>query len=442
MFASRLGLLVLLGMSALLGASAVVHPVAPAALVVAAWIGLAGLSSAFFALLGFLVVLYTRPAEFLPALAPLKLAKVGALASLGLFGINQALLRDLRIRRLPLNRWMAVFVFGVLISAALGAGRAYSMTIFQDVFVKILILYVLITNLVDTPARARTFMGVVTACAAFLGAYAIYAKFTGQATIEHSRAGAVGLLGDPNDLAMVLLTGVPFALLALARDRGISRLVWLVALCLTFGGVLVTQSRGGLLGLAAAMYVLLRDRLKSRVLTWIIVGGALLGLVAMAGITARHGLGGGDLDASAQGRLDAWRAGVRMFRFHPLAGVGVGHFPSQYLDYAVNPNEWRAMSAHNTWVQVLGETGLVGVVPFLGLCWLTIRSALRLDGVRKRPGLDGAVIDAQLATAAAVLVCCFFLSQAWNWFLYILFAQVAAIERIHLPPADERADPP
>jgi hypothetical protein len=76
---------------------------------------------------------------------------------------------------------------------------------------------------VNTPGRAAATLTTLGAVGAALGAYALHAKLTGTAQIEGSRAGFVGLLGDPNDLALVLLMGMPFLASAFMMTRGSRR---------------------------------------------------------------------------------------------------------------------------------------------------------------------------------------------------------------------------
>ncbi|MGM0575125.1 MAG: O-antigen ligase family protein [Myxococcota bacterium] len=416
------------------GLLAFVHPAAPLLVLVAAWALAYGISSPFVALLLFVLVLVTRPAEFVPALARIHPAKIAALLALALFVVSKLARRDISWATMPHNRWVVVLTIIAFASIFLGTGPRDSMQYFTDVFVKILILYFLVLNLVDGPRRAVAFQVVFAVGTAFLGAYAIWSQLTGHADIEGSRAGAVGMLGDPNDLALTLLIPLPFLVLAVGRARGLPRVAILGLLALTAGGILATQSRGGLLAVAASGYLLLRLRFKSRVLTWGAVAAILVGLIAVTGIEQRQGLGGGGLDESAQGRLDAWIAGYRMLRWNPLSGVGLDRFVESYPAYVVDPVEWRPKAAHNSLVQAAAETGIFGAMAFCMLLFVSVRSAWRLYRAPGRfEGLRGAVVRAQLPSLIGLLVAASFLSQAWNWFLYITIAFIAAVDRVEDP---------
>ncbi|GEM_PF-952979 len=59
-------------------------------------------------------------------------------------------------------------------------------------------------------------------------------------------------------------------------------------------------------------------------------------------------------------RLVMWKNGLRMFAEHPLAGVGWGAFATGYARYDTAPGFRRLRAAHNDYVQLLAETGLIG----------------------------------------------------------------------------------
>ena len=148
------------------------------------------------------------------------------------------------------------------------------------------------------------------------------------------------------------------------------------------------------------------------------------------------------LDESAAIRLTAWDAGMRMFAHKPILGIGLNQFPEHYLDYAIDPPVYQGFDAHNTYIKALAETGLVGFIPFAMLLWLTIKGAWRLNrlSVNVQNKSQKVLLASVLPTVAAVLTASFFLSHAWTWFLYIVFALVASLSSMYekeLRPADE-----
>ncbi|MCB9730327.1 MAG: O-antigen ligase family protein [Deltaproteobacteria bacterium] len=401
-------------------------------------VGVLAVRDAFVSLLLFILILLTRPADFIPELARFTPAKVAAFGALSVFLASRLLEGRLSWASVPQNRHILLLAAAAFVSGQLSGDPIGSRIFYLDTFAKILILYFLILNLVDSWRRAILLEYALQIGAVFLSLYALHQRFTGTDLIEGTRAAAIGLLGDPNDLAFMLMMAVPFALLAVRETRGFARWLQAASLLILLAGVAVTQSRGGLLALGAALWFIFRHRVKSRLALVAIMGVGVIGLAIAAGVGSResYDLSGGD--ASAVGRLDAWNAGLRMFLAHPVLGVGFDQFVANYFTYVQNPIEWTARTAHNTFVLAIAETGLAGFIPFMLLVWTSVRDAVRLELQPGEAGLGRALRQSQLARLAAILVAAFFLSQTWNWFLYIVLALTAATARIGRIEASRR----
>ncbi|MEU5908110.1 O-antigen ligase family protein [Micromonospora sp. NPDC047467] len=93
----------------------------------------------------------------------------------------------------------------------------------------------------------------------------------------------------------------------------------------------------------------------------------------------------GRLDSSSSVRLDLWRSALRMAADHPLAGVGFQNFRAHLPEYfqpevtvaAVDVQLDSLNHAHNTYLTVLTQTGLVGVLLVGGLLLIVIRQTRR-----------------------------------------------------------------
>mgnify|MGYP000091282730 CR=1 FL=1 len=435
-------------LAALLGMMTVtVHPLAPIVLIFA--IGAAAFitSSPYTLLLGFILVLFTRPAEFFPQLSVLQMGKLASLSALGFFFLSKVIRQDLSWAKSRVNIPMISLTACVFLSSRLGSDPVASTATFTDVFVKILILYILIVNLIDTPAKVSGFMLAIMGACSFLGIYGLQAQIMGTATIEGSRAALVGYLGDPNDMAMTLLMAAPCSLQGVATTRGKTRVFFVILALILVGGILSTQSRGGLLGIAGGSFFVLRDRVRSNLVIGAILGTMLLGGVAAAGISDRasggsnHGEAG--IDESAQGRLDAWAAGGRMVMAKPLLGVGFSRFGDNYERYVINPVIWGKHETHNAYIKCASETGLLGFGSFMSLLLMSLWGAWRVRGVL---GPDDRSMQAALARGlfcnmVAVGISAFFLSACWSWFIYILVAQAVVHERIYVTAASKESSP-
>jgi len=135
------------------------------------------------------------------------------------------------------------------------------------------------------------------------------------------------------------------------------------------------------------------------------------------------------VDTAAAGRLRIWGTAVRMIRAHPIAGVGVRGFRYAYPVYAeagdafVDPRTQEgAAHAHQIVLEVLSETGAVGLALWIGAVFAAI-AAWRRAGAAAR--------ERARAPALALAAMCFpldthlaFYSAWWGllfWWLLALY---------------------
>jgi O-antigen ligase len=206
----------------------------------------------------------------------------------------------------------------------------------------------------------------------------------GYTVWDTARYAAAGI--NANDLGLLLALGVPMALYLLARSRSkiIVMVCWL-QLALASTATLLTGSRGGMISLAVAfsMFPLivpamprLRKRLSMAMLAGVLAGSAYIVPPQTWDRLLKVGseLTGGTLTH----RTLIWAAGWDVFREHPLLGVGSGAYPASVqtrLDIAI--------VAHNSFLSVLVELGVIGALLLAGLLGSMFYSAARLPYLEK-----------------------------------------------------------
>jgi putative inorganic carbon (HCO3(-)) transporter len=128
-------------------------------------------------------------------------------------------------------------------------------------------------------------------------------------------------------------------------------------------------------------------------------------------------------EESAFGRVDAWYEGLHLFLSHPVFGVGAGNF-----------TEYNDLTAHNSFVLVLAETGFVGYL--LWLAFVGYSFWMMLTVLRHKPD-DGddperarAWQSEQRMALTLLLSLCglfsaaFFLSRSYMVVMYLITAMV------------------
>ena len=330
-----------------------------------------------------------------------------------------------------------VLLFGflpILMLSSIANGWFGGALVQLEDFGPVVLAFCVLSATLTSPGRVRRVMATFALCAAVLSLHGIEQAelgmgWTGVELSQGTRIHYVGIFNDPNDLGMLFVMCVPMAVyMAYSGLAGLLRKAfWLATAGVLVYGIYLTDSRGTLLALLAALgtYVWLRRGL---------VPATVLGVVALAGVmmlpSRMQELSASE--ASAAGRVDAWYQGIHMFTANPLFGIGPGNFADN------NAN----LTAHNSFVLVLAETGIIGFtawLAFIGYCfrmmYVVVRQRARVPGAlpeaRPDPAVerqwhdDKAVAVTLLVSLVAFFVAAFFLSRSYVIVLYLLAALVA-----------------
>lgn len=244
---------------------------------------------------------------------------------------------------------------------------------------------------------------------------------------------------DPNDLASMMGAAFPFALARFFRSRGIGRF-----LALGTGGILVvvlmeTGSRGGLVGFALGLLVLLAGMRGSRMLVLAVllaVGVPVAWQFAPKVFKDRVGsLVSLEDDYNLTedtGRIGTWTRGIGYTLDRPLTGVGMNNFGVAEGERLLRLNEaapWN--TAHNTYIQAFAEMGFPGGIVLLLLLWKAFRAAARFWRPSLRARRMGMPHRPEyLASLMAFSSAAFFLSHALAFNLFAILAILAHCDRV------------
>lgn len=296
--------------------------------------------------------------------------------------------------------------------------------------IKYLAAIVIAVNVLDTRKRIRTATAVIVLCSLFPAIGALFNYVSGAPLVEGDRASWIGAYMNPNFVAYYLVVSTPMALaLRETTPKGsLARWAWLGVVGIFVAGVLVTGSRGGFLGLGAVVTLfLLRSFAKGKAAfgAAVVVGAALL-LTPMSPLNRVDTMENlsGEVDASARGRIDAWRTAIRMIEANPILGVGAGAFVVGYEKYAPG-DAGPARTAHNSFAIVAAELGLPALAVFIyGL----IAAFRALGRAARRATPRAATVAVGVQTGLfGVCVCSLTGGYAFTWPLFFCLGLAAAI---------------
>jgi probable O-glycosylation ligase (exosortase A-associated) len=365
----------------------------------------------FIGLLLYTCTFMLRPGELFPALRPLHVERlIGALSLVGMYLAQQQNLRKLVIDGTRQTRLLLLLAISVLISVPFAFWRSAALEGFID-FLKLVAWYLLIVHLVNTRTRLRVFIVLFLVLVGYVGFDALRGYIVGSTKYAQGIVRAIGQTdagGDPNHLAATMAATIPILLLL-----GFSRRLRWYRIFPAAGAMMLavtmslTGSRSGLLGFLGGLVFLwvgIRRRLVTAIIGIVILG---VGLTVMPDqYKARYStITRKELDGSSQGRIVAWKKGVRMMADRPLTGVGLDCFgTANALKYSPKDDpSW--LESHSLYVQVPAEIGILGAVFFFAFLYEILRVNAR---VRRRLELDGGSWELEATTlrglAAGVVV--------------------------------------
>ncbi len=350
-----------------------------------------GIASAVVVGLGFLIVAVARPAlalGLLCAVMPVEGIASGSLqvSEMRLLGIATFAIWLVHLllygRRIRINR---TFLLGAALVLWAGISIMWGSwldTIGASYFtlVQMLLLFLLTVNVIETETDFR-----IVLAGLLLGALAsspLSMTVFIDNVVERARAFEAQ---NPNGYAMA----VGFAIISglyLMRTAGsrLPRMFFLLSSLLLAMPLILAQSRTAWIATFAAIGVMIWYT-RHRVRNYLVVTAVMAGLVGV--LFAADLVNLTLVDRTSQlvtmrnrgsSRFDVWAVAVGMIADHPLTGVGYAQFPSRYSQYrgdtpAIRRDTVAKRDPHNTYVGILGELGIVGLVLLLLMFWSACR---------------------------------------------------------------------
>ncbi len=413
-----------------------VAPVAPIGLALLPFAALFAFSNPFALCLGFIIFSFFRIHEAFPMLEPLRIPQLLAAPTLMVLAWHVLVKRSIPVYWRRELTVFGIFFVLVTIGVPLAANKPGAIAYWIATYWKIAVMTLAIAWLTRKPRDFALASHAFVAAGITIAAVALYNKAHGIGLVEGTRV-TIGrdiqsVLGDPNDLSLVLLFPLSFAVsLFVRRTSWLSALFGIAASGAIVAAIIATQSRGGLLGLVAVLGIYGARMIKSKAVLITLGVLALMALFAAAGISDRSSGGAAEdgIDESSMGRIYAWGAAWRMALARPLNGVGLDNFVSNYFAYSAH---WDGHNhaVHSTWFGVLGETGFPGILTFIVMVVLVARSAflaLRKLEADQAPMPARAMGHAVLAGVGGFCVSGTFLTQGFTWPVYVLLALGVAV---------------
>lgn len=383
----------------------------------------------------FTVVLYARPAEFYPSRLTASIALIVALATLGFFLPTQLSLEgNLTARPTEVNL-VLLFCLTALLSVPLAINPPIAWQEFSGTFIRCVVMFIVIVNVVRTKARLKGLLLLGLAAGLWLSVEAINEYRQGLMLIEGYRASGrgTGIFGNTNDMALHVVTVFPITIALLFGSKGMAKKFFYGACgVLLLGGIILSYSRGAFLSLIVvtvfvAMKIGPRHRLGI-VMAVVTLGGVVLLLAPdkyggrLLSIFNSSLDPGGSSDARRGELLRSLYLAIR----HPLLGIGMGNYQPEM--------SYRGLVTHNSYTQVAAEMGAAALVCYTMFIVAPLRKLGQIGRetfeARSNSNYYYLAVGLQ-ASLLGYMVCSFFLSVAYVWYVYYLVAFAVCLRRLY-----------
>jgi O-antigen ligase len=398
----------------------------------------------FFFLLLFTFVVYARPEDIFPILAPLHLTFVfGVCAGLTYFGAllsgNASLVWSWELGIvLLLTGW---FIAGL----PFAYWRGGSFQVLTQVWLKTLFIFCLLTQTVLTLDRIRRLLWAIVLSEIIVTSFSIVESSRAIWIGQRMFGVNLGFLGW-NFLGIAAAVSIPYiAALFVVRRSLLKTILLSAAFVSMMWMLLLTASRSGFLNvlfsIALTSLLVLRGSARGR---FVGVGIALALAVGislaprvfwerMETVWSSSDVPTNEVAASAQESTEGRRAllnrSIQYTLERPIFGLGLGNFGVANGTELGRPDAW--MGTHNTFTEISSEAGVPGLLLFIGLLVHALRNMTRISKESFR-GPESLELNLMArATLASLLSFAFgacFAHLAYEYYMFYTVAVAVGIQ--------------
>ena len=369
----------------------------------------------------FLIITFIRPQDLVPGMSALQLGMLTTFwIALAWFSSKE---RDYLAD--PMIKLYFAFVTLLACSFIFVVNHFWYLLCVQDMTVMGIAWFLALPAALRTPEHRRTFLRLLLVSFTFVAFWVVI----------HNGRGTSSFMGDENDAAAALncALGLCFWTARLDPDKRWQLLGYAGAvLCLI--GVVLSGSRGGFLGMAAALLViaLLTGKLVQSIITLALLVTLSIPFLPAGYVDEIRSITNPKGGTRTE-RIYSWNRGIDLFMKSPVFGVGANQYPwrlpevEHSKEAIVERNGQRSVAgraAHSMYFTLIPETGLVGTGIFLAMAWLAFKRSMAWRKRTAPEDQDRRLIALfVLSGGAGVMVSGAFISTLyypWFWFLTAL----------------------
>jgi len=393
---------------------------------------------AYRALIAFLFILLISPQSIFPVLAPLRLAMLAVAVAViahiaGRFRVGRP------VMELTPETVIVLWLLGwAIVTVPFSVWPGGSVTFLLEFYLKTLVLFWLLSNVINTLPRLRTMAWALCLMSVPIALTGVKNYLAGVFFMEGSgrvEGYSAPLTGNPNDLALMLNLLIPVCIaLLLSTKKPVIRLVLIAIIALNVLAVFMTFSRAGFLTLVVILMVYiwtLRKRPERRwaylILLVVVVATPLAPSNYINRISTITDIEA-DQSGSSQERWSHMVLATQYVSKHPVTGAGLG------MNIVAMDQERGSYGTaiHNVYLQHAVELGLPGLFLFVLLLKTSIKN---VSTIQKRlqdypPAEIFYLAEGIRISLIAFAVAAMFHPVGYHFYFYIIAGLSAAIKTI------------
>lgn len=304
-----------------------------------------------------------------------------------LFLIHAIADKSIKFFTKAIDVYFFIFMITILLSQIFSVYPGLSMRFFVFHLTDFILVFILVSS-IRTKEQLATTIEIILVGVALTGLYGVYQGIVGvpvipsqvDLTLNEGMPGRVySAFGNSNNYAQVLVMLLPFFLSVILSTKGAQKkIIFFMAAIPPIIALLMSYSRSGWIGFAVAILVL-AFLIKPSSIPLMILFGILIMPFLPQTILRRIDSITNLADTSTSTRFDIWKTMWPVINDFWYTGLGLGNDVMSKITYRYPIyTKGVPLHCHNVYLQVWVETGIVGLLSFLGFMARSIKSSLRV----------------------------------------------------------------
>ncbi|MBN2483734.1 MAG: O-antigen ligase family protein [Candidatus Omnitrophica bacterium] len=402
----------------------------------------------FFVLPIFVAGSYTEPLQFFPQFVQYNPTMTLGIIVLAAYILHVCSAKDFINPKSGQIKFMIFFIIWMGVSSIVHGGFSFEM--FKIILTRSFLPYFLFICIIQSKKQLKIITWIFLLLGVITAVYGIYQFKFNLGIYDRGVRRIVSFFDNPNALGISLALLIPFAmgLLVYGKYKARVRALILGFLAILTAGVVISYSRSGFIGFIAAifLFVALFFKGEKKIVAGVITVICLLIAIDFFPSHAKYTMWGRlrtitradsaeELDA---GRAETGKAGIKMMMENPLFGVGLGRFRGTYINMAATSDDVKVVSehalvAHNLYVQVGSQIGLVGLFLYLLFILSVFRDlrAAKISSLRRKDTFITTIVVCIQTSVIVFLLCGFMSGILLNKSIWMIFPVSAALKKIN-----------